>query len=129
MDVRGIFFSLGPESYVVAGRPYAGVGFIEAHGLALIIGILLVRAEPLRLWHLTAAGVHLLLGTANLVFWQIFTVADILAAGYITTSLHWLFAMLQLLAAVAVSGAVSTVGREARNIRGPLSARAGRVLP
>jgi hypothetical protein len=43
----------------------------------------------------------MLLGTANLVFWQIFITDDILAAGYSTTSLHWLFAVLQLLAATA----------------------------
>jgi hypothetical protein len=65
--------------------------------------MLLWRAEPLRSWHLTAAAVHALLGTANLVFWQIFIAADMLAGGYITTSLHWLFVALQLCAAVAAS--------------------------
>ena len=48
----------------------------------LILGVLLWRAEPLRSWHLTAAAVHVLLGTANLVFWQIFIAADMLAGGY-----------------------------------------------
>ena len=56
--------------------------------MAFIIGILLWRAEPARLWHLTAAAVHLLLGTSNLVFWQIFVAADALWGGYVTTSLH-----------------------------------------
>ena len=69
--------------------------------LALIIGVLLWRAEPLRLWHLTAAAVHVLLGTSNLVFWQIFIAADALLMGYVTTSLHWTFVALQLLAASA----------------------------
>ena len=58
---------------------------------------------PLRSWHLTAVAVHVLLGTANLVFWQIFVAIDFLAMGYITTGLHWLFVVLQLIAAVAVS--------------------------
>jgi hypothetical protein len=53
----------------VLGRPGGRIGFIEAHGLALIIGVPLWQAAPLRIWHLTAAAVHLLLGTANLVFW------------------------------------------------------------
>lgn len=57
----------------------------------------------------------MLLGTANLVFWPIFLAAQILPVGYITTWLHWLFAGLQLFAAVYV------------NVRGhsdPLSATA-----
>lgn len=43
----------------------------------------------------------LLLGTANLVFWRFFVVADALAMGYVTTSLHWLFVALELGAAAA----------------------------
>jgi hypothetical protein len=84
---------------VIGGARHLGIGFIEAHGLALIIGILLWRAEPSRSWHLTGAAVHVLLGTANLVFWQIFIAADALLGGYVTTSLHWLFAGLQLFSA------------------------------
>lgn len=103
MDVLGIFFGVGPESRLVASAPYTGIGFVEAHGLALIIGILLWRAEPLRSWHVTAAAVHMLLGTANLVFWQIFIAADVLWVGYLTTFLHWLFVALQLFAATAAA--------------------------
>jgi hypothetical protein len=98
-DVLGIFFSQGHVGRVVSAAPFAGIGFIEAHGLALILGVVLWRAAPLRSWHLTAVAIHLLLGTANLVFWQIFVAADMLAVGYITTSLHWLFVILQLVAA------------------------------
>jgi len=96
-DVLGIFFSRGAQSRILGAAPHAGIGFIEAHGLALIIGVLLWRAMPVRGWHFTAAAVHVLLGTANLVFWQIFVAADALPAGYVTTSLHWLFVVLQLL--------------------------------
>jgi hypothetical protein len=103
MDVLGIFFGLGPESRLVASAPYTGVGFVEAHGLALIIGVLLWGAQPLRFWHLTAAAVHILLGTANLVFWEIFIAADMLVVGYLTTSLHWLFVALQLFAATVAT--------------------------
>ena len=101
-DVRGIFLEHGPVGRVVAAAPHAGIGFVEAHGLALIIGVLLWRAVPSRAWHLTAAAVHLLLGTANLMFWQIFSAADTLATGYITTLLHWLFVVLQLYAAATL---------------------------
>jgi hypothetical protein len=100
-DVLGIFYSLGAQSRVMMYAPYAGIGFVEAHGLAFIISILLWRAAPSMVWHLTAAAVHVVLGTANLVFWQIFVAADVLVAGYVTTSLHWLFVVLQLAAAHA----------------------------
>ena len=100
-DVRGAFFGAGPVGVIVAAAPHAAIGFIEAHGLALIIGVLLWRAEATRAWHLAAAAVHILLGTANLVFWQIFVAADMLLVGYVTTALHGLFAALQLVAASA----------------------------
>ena len=100
-DVLGIFFSVGAQAKILGSAPHAGIGFIEAHGLAFIIGVLLWRAAPERSWHLTAAAVHVLLGTANLVFWPIFLAADALWAGYVTTSLHWAFVVLQLIAANA----------------------------
>lgn len=109
MDILGIFFAYGPMSRILASAPHAGISSIEAHGLALILGVLLWRATPVRFWHLTAAAVHLLLGTANLVFWQIFIAADILAVGYITTSLHWLFVVLQLCAATTAPRAADKV--------------------
>jgi hypothetical protein len=106
-DVLGIFFLVGVQSRVMMNAPHAGIGFVEAHGLAFIIGILLWRAAPSMTWHLTATAVHVLLGTANLVFWQIFVAADVLVAGYVTTSLHWLFVVLQLAAAYAARAEVA----------------------
>lgn len=94
-DLIGAFVLKGPQGIVLAAAPYAAIGFVEAHGLALIIGVLLWRAVPSRSGHFTAAAVHVLLGTANLVFWQVFVAADMLAMGYVTTSLHWLFVALQ----------------------------------
>ena len=44
---------------------------------------------------------YTLLGIANLAFWQIFIAADMLMVGYVTTSLHWLFAASQVIAARA----------------------------
>jgi hypothetical protein len=66
------------------------------------------RAEPSRGWHLTAAAIHVLLGTANVVFWQLFIASDMLMVGYVTTALHGLFVVLQMSAAVAA-------GRELRD--------------
>lgn len=98
-DLRGVYTATGPLGRILVSLPDAGIGFIEAHGLAVILGVLLWRAEPLRSWHLTAAAIHVLLGGANLAFWQLFITADILAVGYITTLLHGLFVVLQLFAA------------------------------
>jgi len=106
-DVLGIFFARGPQASLISAAPHAGIGFIEAHGLALILGMLLWRAAPSRSWHLAASGVHVLLGSANLVFWQIFVATGLLTLGYVTTSLHVAFAVLQLCAAVTSTRASS----------------------
>jgi len=102
-DLAGAFFAIGPQRAIIGAAPHAAIGFVEAHGLAFIIGVLLWRAVPLRGWHLTAAAVHVLLGTSNIVFWQIFVAADMLAGGYLTTSLHIVFALLQLGAAASAA--------------------------
>jgi hypothetical protein len=102
-DVVGIFLGVGPQSRILVSAPYAGIGFLEAHGLALILSVLLWRNAPSRMWHLTALAIEVLLGTANIVLWEIFIAAEALVVGYVTTALHWIFAMLQLLAAVSSS--------------------------
>lgn len=102
-DLAGTFAGVGPQKNVFGPAPHAAIGFVEAHGLAFIIGVLLWRAEPARSWHLTATAVHVLLGTSNLVFWQIFVASEMLAMGWVTTVLHWLFVALQLAAASTYS--------------------------
>ncbi|MFM9846503.1 MAG: hypothetical protein ACKVP3_05005 [Hyphomicrobiaceae bacterium] len=105
-DLAGAFLGSGPFAKVLAAAHDTAIGFVEAHGLALIIGCLLWQAEPVRKWHLAAAAVHALLGICNLTFWQLFIAADMLAMGYVTTSLHGLFLALQLTAsAVAKASA------------------------
>ena len=99
VDLSGVLLARGPIGIVLRGSPDAAIGFVEAHGLALICSVLLWRAAPLRSWHLTGAAVHALLGTANLVFWQLFVSGDVLLMGYVTTALHGVFAALQLSAA------------------------------
>jgi len=98
-DLRGAFYGLGPQGRVLADAPHTAIGFFEAHGLAVILAVLLWRATPSRSWHLTALAMDALLGAANLIFWQIFIAADALAMGYITTGLHWIFVALQIAAA------------------------------
>ena len=99
MDMLGIFFARGPQASLLAAAPHTGIGFVQAHGLSLILSMALWRAAPTRSWHLTAGAAHALLGGANLAFWQVFIAADMTSAACITTSLHGLFAVLQFCAA------------------------------
>lgn len=94
LAVSGAFFASGPS--VLRAVPEAGIGLIQAHGLALILGLLLWRALPRRSWHVIGAAVHLLLGAGNALFWPV--TADALPI-HLITSLHLLFAVAQLLAA------------------------------
>src|SRR5688572_13636214 len=74
------------------GVPMAGVGYVDAHELALITGLLLWSASPRRCWHLAAAAVQGLFAAANLAHWEeAFVSADMVTAGYVTTMLHVVF--------------------------------------
>jgi hypothetical protein len=122
-DIRGVLYGLGPQGRLLAQAPHAGIGFVEAHGLAVILAVLLWRAAPARSWHLTAVAMEVLLGMSNLAFWDMFVATDALTVGYVTTGLHWIFVVLQAVAAMTASAAVapSVGGRQPR-----LSARAAR---
>jgi hypothetical protein len=41
LDLRGIAFGAGPAGQVFAAAPHAAIGFVEAHGLAFILSVLL----------------------------------------------------------------------------------------
>jgi hypothetical protein len=97
-DIPGSFFGTGPQARILGDSPYAGIGFVEAHGLAIILGVLLWRATPLRSWHVVGLAIGVLLGASNLAFWQLFIIGDVLVAGYVTTALHWAFAALHMAA-------------------------------
>ena len=100
-DIRGVLYGAGPQGRLLGAAPHAGIGFVEAHGLALILAVLLWRAAPARSWHVTALALEVLLGVSNLAFWQMFVATDALTVGYVTTALHWIFAASQFAAAVA----------------------------
>ncbi|MGX5843849.1 hypothetical protein ACWGTI_24310 [Mesorhizobium sp. ArgA1] len=97
-DLAGSFFGTGAEAALLGDAPGAGIGFIEAHGLALIIGVTLWRIAYAGTWHAFLAAVHALLGTVNLAFWQFFIAADVLVVGYVTTAAHILFVVAHLAA-------------------------------
>ncbi|AAN47879.2 hypothetical protein GS518_14640 [Leptospira interrogans] len=98
MDVLGIFFGIGPAASLLKGQEFIGIGGFEAHGLAFILGVLLFKAEAKRSWHITAVAIHSLLGIANILMWGIFISVNSLQMGYITTAMHCIFVLLQLVA-------------------------------
>jgi hypothetical protein len=92
------FFGVGPWGRIFAGSHYT-IGFLEAHGLAFLIGLLLIfvaAAEPKRFWHGFAACVHVLLGGANLLFWSSFVYWGLVPMGVVATAFHGLFLTMQL---------------------------------
>ena len=109
MDIAGIYFGVGPEARVIADAPFAGLGFLEAHGLAFILGWVIWRLPVVRAAHMVAFAVVALLGSCNLLFWEMFVATDSLAVGYLATSGHWLFAALQLAAASSAEPAPQLV--------------------
>jgi hypothetical protein len=98
-DFPASFSGSGPFGPLIAHQPALGIGFIEAHGLAIILGVLLWRAVSTTSWHVTGAAIHLLLGTCNVIFWQLFIATDTLPMGWVTTIMHGLFFVLQSVAA------------------------------
>jgi hypothetical protein len=90
-ELLAYYKGVGPYGYIFEESPYA-IGWVEAHGLAFIIGVLLltVAVRDLRLfWHVLAAAVHTLLGTANLVFWNSFIVFGMVPMGIAATVVHF----------------------------------------
>ena len=94
-DSLGHFFGLGPLAGTL-GSPYT-IGGFEAHGLAAILGAFMLRADLMerRSWHALGLIVHLLLGSANLMFWSSFLQLDLPTVGIVTTALHIAFVSAQ----------------------------------
>jgi hypothetical protein len=96
----------GPYGTDFDASPYT-IGWVEAHGLALLIGLLLLVAagDGRRFWHVFAAAVHVLLGTANIVFWSSFVHFGVTTMGIAATVAHALFVLAHLSSLVAVRSA------------------------
>jgi hypothetical protein len=100
-DFPGSFSGSGPLGPLIAHEPSLAIGFVEAHGMALILGVLLWRAPAEKSWHFTAGSIHLLLGGCNIVFWNMFVATNTLPMGWVTTALHGLLVLLHAFAASA----------------------------
>ncbi len=83
----------GVYGEIFEGSPHA-IGWVENHGLALLIGLLFIAVaarDGRRFWHVFAMAVHLFLGTANVVFWESFVTFDVVTPGVLATAAHGAF--------------------------------------
>jgi hypothetical protein len=109
IELASHYFGIGPYGEHFVGSPDT-IGFVEAHGLALLIGLLLLGVAalaPTRAWHLFAAGVHLLLGGANVLFWGSFVALGLTPMGAIATVIHALLIGAHLTVLAAACAAAS----------------------
>ena len=91
-DTTGHFFGVGPMAEMF-GSPYT-IGGFEAHGLAVILGFLLLRAAKVaqrRWWHALRLSGQLLLGAADVMFWQSSLHLDVLIIDVLSTAFHIMF--------------------------------------
>ena len=95
-ETVGHFFGVGPLA-ALHGSAHT-IGGFEAHGLAILIGALLLRGAALadrQLWHAVGLITHLFLGASNLLFWTSFVQQGVVVVGVVTTALHVIFVIAQ----------------------------------
>jgi hypothetical protein len=93
-DIVGYAWGTGPMGEMLHDSSYA-IGFVEAHALAFIIGVVLLLAarRPDRRWNALGLAVHALLATANLSFWSVYAEFDLVTMGVVSTTVHVLLVM------------------------------------
>ena len=98
LDYLGFRTGAGPFGDMLRGN-FLAVGALEAHRLAFIMGLVLfvyaLRSMDTS-WHLVGAGVHILLGGSNLIFWSYFQNLGILNQEIVITAIHGLFVFAHL---------------------------------
>ena len=98
LDYIGFRSGNGPFGDMLKDNVLA-VGALEAHGLAFIFGLVLFVYALRTLdtsWHFVAAGVHILLGGSNLIFWSHFQQLGIVNQEIAVTAIHGLFVVAHL---------------------------------
>ena len=102
-ELLAYYGGAGPYGYIFEESPYA-IGWVEAHGLAFIVGALLLTVavrDLRRFWHVLAAAVHTLLGTANLLLWDSFVDFGMVPMGVAATVVHFVFVAAHIAAFIA----------------------------
>jgi hypothetical protein len=97
LELVGHHLGAGPFGRVFDQSPYT-IGWVEAHGLAGLVGVLFLVAggrDRQPHWHGFALAVHLLLGGANLMFWSGFVTFGTEPIGVLATVAHLGFVLAQ----------------------------------
>jgi uncharacterized membrane protein YGL010W len=92
------YFGVGPYAAAFHSSPYT-ICFVEAHGLAVIIGWTLFsqRTKAYRpANHILAASVHTLLAAANIFFWRSYPAFGMVLPGILSTVAHIGLVILQV---------------------------------
>jgi hypothetical protein len=114
METIGHFGGVGPLA-AQFGSPHT-IGGFEAHGLAVMLGLLLYRAAVLperRMWHWLGLIIHVFLGSSNLTFWMSFVELNVVPVGVVTTISHAVFVVLH---AVCLSSSTKEIRNELREV-------------
>jgi hypothetical protein len=104
LDYIGYRTGQGPLGGMLHGNTLA-VGMQEAHGLAFLFGLTLfifAVSNASQSWHWICAGIHLLLGGSNLMYWSGVVEYGIAGPEVLVTTLHGLFALLHIVSLVLV---------------------------
>jgi hypothetical protein len=97
-SIVGFNFSKGPFQFLGANE-VAAVGFIEAYGLACLLGFGLMIAAKKSYhysWHLMGAAIHLFLFLVNVSFWHLYEPLNLKMAGLIATAFHFCLIILEV---------------------------------
>ena len=93
LELLSYYAGTGPHQDIFQGSPHI-LGWVAAHGLAALIGLLIVTVgawDGSRLWNGFAIAVHMLLAAANIAFWSSFTAFEMAGTGLLATAAHLLF--------------------------------------
>jgi hypothetical protein len=99
----GRSFGTAAMAQVVSSVFYRS-GWIESHGLAAVVGAVLLRASFLderRFFHGVAIATHALLGGTNLLCWQGASAEGMYAVAVGSTALHFILVSVHALALVS----------------------------
>jgi hypothetical protein len=103
MDLASHFAGLGPFDKVFFQNPLV-IGVVEAHGQAMLLGIFVLATRKIGAvaHHLLLSGVHLLFGTANIAFFEVFENVGGESQGIAVTIAHFAFVIANLAAVAGI---------------------------
>jgi hypothetical protein len=110
MDLASHIAGQGPFAKVLFQNPLV-IGVIEAHGQATLLGIFILATPKIGAasHHLLLSGLHLLFGTANIAFFEVFQNVGGETQGIAVTIVHFAFVIANMAAVMGSAGKRSRV--------------------